>query len=356
MTKLLPILIFCAFPLGALAQNTKAFNPDISANFLGLFLSGTDISNDRLDVPHNGFSLQEAEIQFTADVDPYTKAKVLLAVGQEAGDPGFVIEPEDVFIETISLPHMILKAGKFKLALGRHNELHAHAFPFVDAPLIHQTLLGDEGINESGVSAAILIPAKWYSEIVLQAFSLSNETIFNSPKSRHSGGLVHIKNLWDLSSDLTLELGLSAAEGRNQLDRNSSIFGIDLTSKWRPEKGGKYHALIWSTEYLQANRRGFTEPTTAETTEKLGGVATWIQYQFAERWWLQLRYEYVGLPHPDVIPFQNKQSILLGFLPSEFSGFRMQYNRINTQGKNNVDHVVALQYNISIGVHPAHTY
>src|SRR4051812_21862132 len=49
----------------------KAFNPDISANFLGLILRDTGSSNNPGVVPHNGLSLQEAELQFTSDVDPY---------------------------------------------------------------------------------------------------------------------------------------------------------------------------------------------------------------------------------------------------------------------------------------------
>ncbi len=356
MNKILLICVLQFYVRSALAQSTKNFNPDISANFLGLFLSGTDISNDRSNVPHNGFSLQEAEIQFTADVDPYTKASVLMAVGQETGDVGYVIDPEEIFIETISLPYVTLKAGKFKLALGKHNQLHAHAYPFVDVPLIHQAILGDEGLNESGISAAVLLPAKWYSEIVLQIFSLTNENLYSSPKSRQSGGLVHLKNLWDINSDLTFELGLSATEGRNQFDENSSVIGIDLTSKWRPASGGKYQAFIWSAEYLQSQRRGLTDTNTGNSIAQLGGGATWLQYQFNERWWIQARYEYLGLPHPEEIPFQNKQSILLGFFPSEFSGFRLQYDRINTQGKEDIDHAIALQYNISIGAHPAHAY
>lgn len=334
----------------------KAFNPDISANFLGLLQRGTGLSDDRTQSPHNGFSLQEAEVQFSSDVDPYTKASILLAIGQEAGSAGFSVDPEEVFLETISLPAVTIRAGKFKMAIGKHNQLHTHAFPFIDAPLIHKRLLGDEGLNDAALSAAVLLPTSWYSEIIFQGFSLSNEDLFKSASSGETGGLVHLKNLFDFSDDLTLELGLSGVSGKNQFDELSTLLGTDLTFKWRPSVGGKYQALIWSSEYLDGRRKGLTDSTTGDSIERLGGVATWIQYQFAERWWIQARYEFLGLPHPDAIPFQNKQSILVGLFPSEFSGFRLQYDRLVTQGLSKEDNKIAFQYNVTIGAHPAHAY
>src|SRR3989338_178378 len=141
----------------ATVSKGKAFNPDIGANFLGLWQRGTGISDNRTAVPHNGFSLQEAELQFSADVDTYLKAVALFSVKQESGEAGFGIDPEEVYVESISLPGVTVRAGKFKLAMGKHNQLHAHAFPFIDAPLIHQQLLGDEGLNEPGAAAAVLL-------------------------------------------------------------------------------------------------------------------------------------------------------------------------------------------------------
>jgi hypothetical protein len=337
----------------AQVPKTRAFNPDISANFLGLAEWGSGLSDDFSQMPRNGLSLQEAEIQFNADVDPYFRAAVLLSVAQEEGSRGFGIDPEEVYLETISLPYVTVKAGKFKLALGRHNQLHTHAFPFIDAPLIHQLLLGDEGLNEVGVSVAALLPINWYSEVIVQGFSPGNEALFNSTQSRNIAGLARLRNLWDLNSDLTFELGVSGTAGKNGSEQTSSVIEADLTFKWRPSAGGKYRALIWSTEYLDSNRDGF-EDEAGQSIAKLGGVATWLQFQFAERWWIQGRYEYVGIPREDALEKMQKQSALLGFFPSEFSGLRLQYDHLYANATH--DHTVALQFNISIGAHPAHAY
>ncbi len=334
----------------------KAFNPDMTANFLGLWQRGTGLSDDRTQENHNGFSLQEAELQFSSDVDPYVRAIALLSIHQEVGTTEYGIDPEEVFLETIALPRVTVKAGKFRTAFGKHNQLHTHAFPFIDAPLIHQTLLGDEGLNEIGVSASALLPASWYSEFIVQAFSNSNADLYNGPKSGQMAGLARFKNLWDLSESLTGELGVSGTTGKNSFDQTSSVLGADLTFKWRPSVGGKYQAWIWSTEYLSAHRKGFTDSTSGLSTEKLGGIATWMQYQFAQRWWIQARYEQMGLPREAEYVIQRKQSAMLGFFPSEFSGLRLQYDRLAEGARLKPDHTVAFQYNISIGAHPAHAY
>jgi hypothetical protein len=358
------LLFILFFGLPALGQNSlsvpaakgNAFNPDISANFLGLYERGTGVSDDRTQSPHNGFALQEAELQMLSDVDPYLRASVLLSISQQKNSADYGIDPEEVFLETTSLPYVTIRGGKFKMALGKHNQLHTHAFPFIDAPLINQLVLGDEGLNESGVSANVLLPVDWYSEVTAQAFSLTNEDLYGSGNSGNVGGLLHLKNLFDLTDDLTMEIGLSGTMGKNSFAQTSSVLGADLTFKWRPAVGGKYHALIWQTEYLNADRPGEIDATTHLSQAIVSGAASWLQYQFAERWWVQARQEYVGLTKSVGVPSENKTSFLLGFFPSEFSGFRVQYDFENLQGRGKTDQTFALQYNISIGAHPAHAY
>ena len=348
------------------AGKGKAFNPDVSTNFLGLWRRGTGFSNDRFSSDRNGFSLQEAELQLFSDVDPYLRAVALFSISQEDGKTSFGIDPEEVYVETISIPAVTFRAGKFKMALGRHNQLHTHAFPFIDQPLINTRLFGAEGLNEAGVSASILVPTSWYTELILQAFGTNNDTLYGNQtvngvttqgalESGQTGVLVHLKNLWDLSEDLTAELGVSGTTAKNQFARTTSVGEGDLTFKWRPAVGGKYHAWIWSTEYFDGNRVGFYD-ANGNSTARLGGMASWVQYQFAERWWVQGRYEFVGAPRTPIEPIEHKQSALIGFFPSEFSGFRAQYDHVNNGPRGKADHALSLQYNITIGAHPAHAY
>jgi hypothetical protein len=131
--------------------------------------------------------------------------------------------------------------------------------------------------------------------------------------------------------------------------------GGDLTLKWRPSSGGKYRALVWTTEYMNGLIAGNPVGGTPDFGERMAGLSSWIQYQFGERWWIQARYDLLGLPAPQGIEPTHKQSVLLGFFPSEFSGFRLQYDHL-TQNHSPTDHSALLQWIISIGAHPAHAY
>lgn len=330
----------------------KIFNPDTSINFLSLYQD-----RNRGDRSEDGFSLQEAEIQFMSDIDPYWRASALFSVGKENGEWG--IDPEEIFAETTTIPDVTMKIGKFKAVMGKHNQIHTHAFPFIDAPMINTTVLGDEGLNEAGVSAAGLLSfVPWYMEATLQAISGSSDLTFNGGSNNHIAGVGHLKNLFDVNDALTLEVGASAACGKNHLNANSSIFGGDLTFKYRPTNGGKYTSFQWATEYLNANRGHFENKTAAtsfEDLDRVDGMATWLIYQFAERWSGGARYDVVGLVQKGNFAREQKYSALVGFNFSEFSGLRAQYD-YSDKGSEVGEHHVALQLNIAMGAHPAHAY
>jgi len=335
------VILTGASAVAELNANVKYANPDTSVNFLTLYQNGRDKTA-------NGFSLQEAELQFFSDVDPYFRANVLLSLSQPSPTSEFGIDPEEVFVETTDIPNITFKLGKFKAALDRQNLMHTHALPFIDASLIDQQLVGDS-LNEVGVSAALLLPANWFSEFTVQALQGQNEILFNGNDRSAPAMLAHLRNLWDLTEDLTLDWGVTGAGGNNSYGGYTQVYASDLTFKWRPQIGGKYKSLIWSSEYLGAYLQG--DPAG----EKLGGLSSWVQYQFAEQWWLQGRYDYVGLPQQGNNPVQTRESALIGYFPSEFSGFRLQYDHLD-DGQPTADNKISLQMNITIGAHPAHSY
>jgi hypothetical protein len=346
----LAVALLSPHALAAEPTRGNAFNPDISFNFLGWYRRGTRGNFPGAPEP-NGFALQEGELQLTSNVDPYFRAVGTVAIAPD-GSGGFEVDPEEVFLETISLPAVTLKAGKFKAALGRHNALHAHAFPFIEAPLIHQAVLGEEGLSDNGVSASALVPAPWFLEVTAQALANGAPTAFGSTEPNAAIGVGRVRSLWDLSEATTLDLGLSVANGANASGGSTQLYALDLTAKWRPAEGGKYHALVASAEYLSASEH-YDDAGTA--LGRLGGLATWLQYQFAQRWWAQARVEWLGVPRPEGGDTTARQSALLAFLPSEFSGFRLQYDRLDDEQPDD-EHRVTLQWNISIGAHPAHAY
>lgn len=355
---------------GSTATGTsRSFNPAISINglFLGFYTSEPferpsafgglhphtegepegeshegDTHAHAHGLPENtGLSVQEVEVRFTAFVDAYLKGDVTLAIPGTEG-----LELEEGYLTTVGLPGIALKAGKFYAAMGRHNALHTHAFPFIDPPVAHERILGGEGLNEVGLGAGILLPASWYSDLTLQVFNGDNE-LFSSPGGGDLAYLGRWQNLWDLNDATTLELSGAYAAGKNEHEKLTQLIGGNLTLKWRPLRRARDRGLTFQAEYLQARIDDGAD------VEKVGGLYALLQVRAARRWWVQGRYDLFGVP--ELEPWrEHRASALLAFVPSEFSAIRLQYN-LNRADRKNV-HQVALQINFTMGSHPAHEY
>ncbi len=362
------ILLLSAFT----GQFAFALNsPNVSANALFLMRNSNFHKDDaNLTTPDqtpNGFDLRETEVQLYSDVDPYSRLNLVLSISPKYQVDGssvsekWGIEPEEATVESNVIQDVTLKLGKFKAFLGKHNTMHTHAFPFIEAPLANTKLLGDEGLNDTGLSAAFLLPTNWFSELTLQYLRGKGENSeFNSPTPASSVGLVHYKNLNDLSDDLTMEIGLSYAQGGNSYRQTTTLSGADLTFKWRPSSGGKYKSLLWSTEYL-SRRQG--QASVAD--EKGSGLASWVQFQFAERWAALYRYD--NLTVKDTFDSTNlpndlweRHSVGLNYTTSEFAAFKLELNQRHGGTVNSsfetTERSIFLQANFTIGAHPAHSY
>ena len=335
----------------------NSFNPAISVN--GLFGGGYSSNletTQRLSNPdfHNGFNFQEAEFQFTADVDPYWKANFILAV-----DRAGKVDIEEGYVTSEQLPYDLLprdtglKLGKFYAGFGKHNILHTHQFPFINRPLINQAVFGDEGLKEPGMGVSYLLPSPWFSELTFQGLAGENDGLFrNGADSQRRGAyLGHWKNFFDVSDSTTVELGNSYIAGRNSDagHRLSQAIGLDLTMKWRPLQQSTERALIWQNEYIYFDRERERDPSS-----RGGGLYSSLQYQFARNWWLQGRYDLLGVPKLDD-GRKNRWTTLLALVPSEFSALRLQHS-YTTQSHGKSVNEILLQMNFTIGSHPAHQY
>ncbi|MDA0746081.1 MAG: hypothetical protein O2954_06140, partial [bacterium] len=293
-------------------------------------------------LPENpGMSVQEVEVRFTAFVDAYLKADLILAIPGAEG-----LEVEEAVLSTVSLPGITLSAGKLYAPFGKHNSLHTHAYPFIDPPISNEKILGGEGLNEVGFGANILLPASWYSEFTAQVLNGDNE-VFASPDGEDLAFVGRWKNLWDLNDATTLELSGSYGTGKNMHKELTHLLGGDLTIKWRPLRHVRDRGITFQTEYLQARVNDGLQTKTA------GGLYAQLQIQTARRWWVQGRYDVFGFPKLEP-EREHRFSGLLAFAPSEFSAIRLQYN-LNREDGQNV-HQLALQLNFTLGAHPAHSY
>ena len=115
----------------AAQQGSKIFNPDIG--MIGNFVSGTGASRGGSETlaPIPFATLQESEASFQAIINPYARAELFLAIGEQG------IEVEEGYISFPTLPSgVILKAGKMRANFGRLNAFHNHTLPWIDRPLV----------------------------------------------------------------------------------------------------------------------------------------------------------------------------------------------------------------------------
>jgi hypothetical protein len=364
-------VLLCFVPASVFAQNNSLKTPNVSGDALLLYRNSNFNKEDTSTV-RNGMDLQEAELAFYSDVDPYSRLSMLFSAEPDYEynattkkvEEKWTFVPEELFVESDHVPGVTFKAGKFKAAFGKHNTLHTHAYPFVDAPLMNTNLLGDEGLNDVGVSAAGLIPVNWFSEFTVQYLRGEGDNAeFSSQTPGDGVGLGHFKNLWDLSDDLTMEAGLSYARGNNSVRGVTALAGGDLTFKWRPAAGGRYHSGILAFEYIDRSLQQL-----GTTTQHGNGLSSWIQYQFAERWAAKARYETLQVSGSDDVvnhdgflanAMTTKESVALQFDATEFSFFRLEYDNSHGPAQPNGEtneHKIYLQGNFTIGSHPAHSY
>lgn len=151
-------------------------NPQISAGtvFLGGYSTQNTDHSDETEDEHaahsglqTGLQVQEIEIRFMSNVDPFFRLELGLTGHTHEGvmELGF----EEAFLTTIAIPDLTLRAGQFMMNFGKANLMHVHARHFIEAPLLLTELLGSEHLIGTGVSADYLAPLPFFTELNLQA-------------------------------------------------------------------------------------------------------------------------------------------------------------------------------------------
>ena len=352
---------------------SRDYNPAMGASLLlgGGWLS-RDLEKSRLSegvrelMGRTGISFQEAEVSMAAAVDPYFRADLIIAIHNHDG--AFAVDIEEGFVTTLFLRGVTFRAGKFYIPFGRHNALHAHAFPFIDSPLPNRVFFGEEGLNEAAVEASVLLPLPWFVEWSVDLANGDNGVLFASRRSRDLAFSTRLHTLVELSDSTTLEFGGSYVVGCNVAGGWSHVAGGDLTLKWRPEGRELYHQIVWQSEYIRLMRTGphpvlplsladgeevdATLEGQVEVASGLGGFYSHLAAQVAQRFWVEGRFDAMGYPRGDGGQRLHRVSGLLAFVPSEFSAIRLQYSWL----KEEAAHALMVQLSVGIGAHPAHGY
>lgn len=378
--------------------SSSAFNPEISLVLQGQYAHRKNIAERTITgfLPSSdehgggrGFNLEHTELVFSANIDPYFRGFINLAVAPEGG-----AEVEEAWFQTLGLGKgLSLKGGRFLSGIGYVNEQHPHAWDFADQNLMYQTLFG-EHLMQDGVQIKWLAPTETFLEFGLEAGRGQFFPGSEAGGDRNGagawaafakiGGDVGASNSWRAGLNyLTANpKGREAhledtndVEGLTEFTGKSNTWIADFIWKWAPQGNPKYQHFKFQAEYFRRNENGnlacadntaiggaCTGLTDAYRSKQSGLYAQGV-YQFMPRWRVGYRYDWLDsgsvsfsanpLVHQDYKPV--KHSLMADYSPSEFSRFRLQLARDRSmQGV--TDNQVTIQYIHSLGAHGAHKF
>jgi hypothetical protein len=351
----------------------QALNPDTSviANFRTAFRGKRPFAS------FAGSEFSEAELAFQAATDPFSRLDTFIAVGPHGAeveeatlsvlDPTFLRLPRNLQI----------RLGLLRAPFGQLNNIHPPEQPFVDTPLVHRLWFGHKHGNNkngnghnhednengngheheispeqiptegsfvgTGLSLNWMVPTGKHLTWLTVAPLNTHNSVFDADTGRPAW-LFRLRHMRELSLTQSLNLGLNYAFGRNDLGKDTKLFGVDVTYRWRPLKEGLYRSLVWQTEAYWGWRG------TDNGDVKPKGWFTMVEYQLSRTLFLGARYDFAQAPDKS---FSGRGfSLAITLFPSEFGRYRLQWSRLKIGGR--TVHEVWLQTTFSIGVHRPH--
>jgi hypothetical protein len=341
-------------------RSLQALNPEISVtgDAYGQYITNKETFNEEI---RSGTYFRVVGLHMQSALDPFSVAKAIVEFTPEGVELG-----EAYITWSHFLPGVDLTAGKFRQQFGVVNRWHEHALDQFDYPLALQTILGEEGLNQMGISI------DWFfSPMIADANSLTleitngqNEKLFSGEAFSFPALLGHLKNYFDLTPETYLEIGLTGMMGLNNVrgymdgqkvlegKRYTKLAGADLTVFWEPLNQAKYHSFLWRSELFYADKDEIAGPNTTA----LGGYS-YVEAKINESWLAGARVDYTQ-------PFlQNNSDISIlqlapyvTWLQSEFVMLRLQYNYIEGKNIDAGDNVLRLQLGWAMGPHKHDRY
>jgi hypothetical protein len=251
-------------------------------------------------------------------------------------------------------------------------------------------MFGGDGMRAPGMQVSYLVPLPIYAEAMVAIQNSQGETMAsfrNAPGEELFGRTLverQVEGIGDLviaprlatsvnlGDTQTVLVGVSGAFGPNASggSARTEIYGVDLYYKWKPLRTVKgWPFVAWQTEVMKRqydNAAVEDDPATIpdetlpeEHLRDWGGY-TQVAWGFTPRWVAGLRGEYMAGKNGDPTdPLRERRvrfSPNLTLYPSEFSKWRIQYNRDDVDGREDIVHSVFLQWEFLIGAHGAHTF
>ena len=343
--------------------------PDISAvgDLIGDFSPKGSTQEDR-----TRFGIRELEIALQAVVDPYFRGDVFVGFNDAEG-----VHVEQAFLTTTSLPGFELRLGRFMMPVGKLNTTHRHDLHTIEYPWVIQRLLGAEGLKGTGIYfSRVFAPLGFYQELQLTVVDKLGEVeglLSEEPTNKKLSGLgfsARLRNYWDLSQSANLELSASTATGKreqpfdfgvtppapdvNAVNVRNTLFGGDVTFRWRPLEQGLYKSFIAQAElYHQRNQR-VVDATYGGPNRDFTGAYGFARWQVTRRAYVGGRYDWLQDPELGGETLMAGSGYLEWF-PSEFSKLMLAFERVMPTGVEATNRIL-LQATFAIGPHKPHPF
>lgn len=369
------LLLLSMVMIGSSYAQTK--NPDISiiADFRTFTHDNAALSAEKNKL---NLSLHEIEVALQGYLNPYARADIFLAKHGLEGQVE-IEEASATFLRGLPLG-LNIKVGKYLVDFSKLNLLHPHAFPFVERPLLHRIYFGDDGFNDTGINASLLLPTgSVYSELSFNVLKgdfvrghshggeghTHEQEAAEENEEQALGYTGRFSNHFQVSDYANLELGLSGATGIYDTHENLRLMlgGFDFKYKWRPNKYRSFtlqgEAIFNRRDLIHGEHEHEAEPEHSheeaiETVNTLGFLA-FANFQFRQRWNLGAKIEWLQAPDSQDEKF-HAYSIFAGFAPmEETSVIRLLLSREQHPGEAAVNKTL-VQVIFSLGPHKAHVF
>jgi hypothetical protein len=362
------------------ALSLQQLNPEISVSgdFLGHYRH-QDHTRKRIDAEIRGL-----ELNFQSYLDPFSRMKATAHLHED----GEVHLEEAYFTRFSIFENANLDLGKFRQQFGVVNRWHEDALDQVQYPLALRSILGDEGLAQTGASVDWTLP-KWGNAcqgLTFQVTGTNNERLFTGDKLGNPNLLFHYKNYRDISRDAYFEFGLSGLFGWNddwnvmkggtlQTENDTlgtRVYGADMSFLWEPADDALYKNFEWRSEVYLLDRAILAPDNSGQDKINAWGAYSYIQSKVDRNVDVGVRVDYfqpdgkdyanvTGAPlsplaYASGSPYRWQLCPYLTWWQSEYVKFRWEYDYAWGRGMEDPEHVLWFQAIFAAGPHKHERY
>src|SRR5262249_32787950 len=225
-------------------------------------------TNGEVGPPGRSFQLGESELTLSANIDPYFSGYFVGAFDAN-GDTSV----EEAYVSNVgAVPGTTIRVGRFLSNFGYLNDIHAHAWDFVDAPLALQAFFGGQ-MHQDGIQVRWVAPTAVLLEFGVEAglgdsfpgTERDNNGLNALLAFAHLGGDVGFSNSYLIGATVFRskagdreyqDLDAGGVDVTNAFTGDTDMWGLDFVWKWAPDGNPVEHNLKLQAEYFHRNENG----------------------------------------------------------------------------------------------------